>query len=50
MGENHENLARWALSHLDISKDDAILDVGCGGGINVERFLKMTESKVCGID
>ena len=50
MNENHEGLAQWSLSHLDISKEDFILDIGCGGGVNVERFLKMTENKVFGLD
>ena len=26
------------------------LAIGCGGGVNVERFLKMTENKVYGLD
>lgn len=50
MNENHERLAQWSIGHLDISKDDTILDIGCGGGVNVERFLKMTENKVYGLD
>ena len=50
MNINHENLARWGISHLNISKDSVILDIGCGGGVNVERFLKMTDDKVYGID
>ena len=50
MNVNHEGLAKWSLSHLDISKDNVILDIGCGGGVNVKRFLKMTENKVHGID
>ena len=50
MNENHEGLAQWSLSHLNISNKDIILDVGCGGGVNVERFLKMTENKVFGLD
>ena len=50
MNVNHEGLAKWSLSHLDISKDNVILDIGCGGGVNVSRFLKMTENKVYGID
>lgn len=47
---NHENLARWGVSHLDITRKDVILDIGCGGGINVERFLQMTENMVYGLD
>ena len=50
MNRNHEKLARWGVSHLDIAKDSVILDIGCGGGVNVERFLKLTENKVYGID
>ena len=50
MNENHEGLAQWGLSHLDISKNDIILDIGCGGGVNIERFLKMTDYMVFGID
>ena len=50
MNESHESLAQWGVSHLDISKDDVILDIGCGGGVNVERFLSMTENNVYGLD
>ena len=50
MNESHESLAQWGVSHLDISKDDVILDIGCGGGVNVERFLSMTENMVYGLD
>ena len=50
MNENHEGLARWGVSHLDVSKGDMILDIGCGGGVNVERFLKLTENMVFGLD
>ncbi|AMK15690.1 class I SAM-dependent methyltransferase [Methanobrevibacter olleyae] len=50
MNKSHESLAQWGVSHLDISKDDVILDIGCGGGVNLERFLKMTDNKVYGLD
>lgn len=50
MNENHESLARWSVGHLNISEYDNILDIGCGGGVNVQRFLKMTKGKVFGID
>lgn len=49
MTVNHESLSRWGISHLDIKKDDIILDIGCGSGVNVERFLEMSE-RVYGID
>ncbi len=50
MNENHEKLAQWGVGHLDISKDATVLDIGCGGGVNVKRFLQMTDNKVYGID
>ena len=50
MNENHEGLAKWSTSHLDITENDVILDIGCGGGVNVERFLKMGADKVYGLD
>lgn len=50
MNVNHEALARWSLSHLNISEDDIILDIGCGGGVNVDRFVKITKNKVYGLD
>ena len=34
MNVNHEGLARWSLTHLTISNNDKILDIGCGGGVN----------------
>ena len=50
MNENHEGLAVWSLNYLDISQNDDVLDIGCGGGANVARFLKMTEGRVAGLD
>ena len=39
MNSGHEKLASWARSYLDIDKDDIVLDLGCGGGRNIEYFL-----------
>ncbi len=50
MNSFHENLAKWGINHLNISKKDIILDIGCGGGINIKRFLEMTCNKVYGLD
>ncbi|MBR0271746.1 MAG: class I SAM-dependent methyltransferase [Methanobrevibacter sp.] len=50
MNVNHEGLAQWGASHLNIFRDSLILDIGCGGGVNVKRFLKLTDNKVYGID
>nr|WP_233126318.1 class I SAM-dependent methyltransferase [Methanobrevibacter sp. 87.7] len=50
MNKSHESLARWGVSHLNICENDNILDIGCGGGVNVKRFSEMTKGKVYGID
>lgn len=51
MNESHENLAQWGVSRLKIDKDNVILDIGCGGGVNVKRFAEKTPNgKVYGID
>lgn len=50
MNKSHTDLSLWGLSHLDIKEDDVILDVGCGGGVNIERFTDKTNGKVYGID
>lgn len=50
MNKSHETLAQWGVIHLNIANDDVILDIGCGGGVNIERFLKMTNNMVYGLD
>ena len=50
-GGHHEELALWGMSHLTIPEDGHALDIGCGGGANIERLLaRMPEGRVCGID
>jgi ubiquinone/menaquinone biosynthesis C-methylase UbiE len=47
----HARLAKWGISHLEISQDARILDAGCGGGANVKRLLDLCpESQVTGLD
>jgi SAM-dependent methyltransferase len=51
MNESHERMAQWGVSHFDIKEDDLILDIGCGGGKNLERFsAQITTGKVVGLD
>ncbi|OLR64212.1 class I SAM-dependent methyltransferase [Peptoniphilus porci] len=49
MNKGHEKLAKWGRSFLQIYKEDIILDLGCGGGRNIEYFLTKA-CKVYGID
>ena len=51
MNRSHETMAVWGVSHFDVAEDDWILDIGCGGGRNIERFAAEIKSgKVVGID
>ena len=51
MNESHETMAVWGVSHFDIAESDVILDIGCGGGRNIERFAAQVSSgRVIGID
>ena len=50
-GGRHEELALWGLSHLDVAPDARALDIGCGGGANIERLLARAPlGRVCGAD
>ena len=51
VNKSHESLAQWGVSHLNIQNNDIILDIGCGGGVNVKRFNEMAQDgKVYGLD
>ncbi len=49
MNKEHTPVSLWGLKHLDIQGDDVILDVGCGGGININRMASQAK-KVYGVD
>lgn len=49
MNKEHTPLALWNLKHLDIKPNDIVLDVGCGGGININRMAEKAK-KVYGVD
>ena len=50
-GGTHEELAIWGLSFLPIGEEDRVLDIGCGGGANLERLLALTPNgTVSGVD
>ncbi len=47
----HKPFSKWCLSFLDIKDDFTIIDLGCGGGKNVETFLKLCPNgRVVGVD
>lgn len=50
MNENHKDISEFAFSCINVGENDKILDIGCGGGVNIEKFLKITKNKVDGLD
>ena len=51
MNSGHAGVASWGLTHVSVNTDDIILDIGCGGGRNINNFANMAvEGKVHGID
>lgn len=41
MNVGHTPLSNWALSLIHPAPDARVLDVGCGGGANIARMLKL---------
>ena len=51
MNKNHTPMALWALQHTPIKEEDTVIDVGCGGGINLQRYSKIAQKgKIIGVD
>lgn len=51
MNWSHTPSAKWNLARLDWQPDWTVLDIGCGGGVNVRRMLRLCErGRVYGID
>jgi ubiquinone/menaquinone biosynthesis C-methylase UbiE len=51
MNKHHSDMADWGTSHISIKSDYYILDIGCGGGKNINNFAKqINEGKIFGID
>lgn len=51
MNKGHAEMAAWGLSHLTWQDGAHILDIGCGGGVNIAQMLKdVPGSVVDGLD
>lgn len=50
MNKNHVDISNFAFECVNIKDNDKILDIGCGGGVNIEKFLKLTKNNVDGLD
>lgn len=50
-GKKHAALPEWVFSEFQFREDDQVLDVGCGGGANLARMLKLCPSgHITGLD
>ena len=50
-GKEHAAMPEWALAELEVNPGDHVLDIGCGGGANIDRILtKCPKCTVRGID
>lgn len=50
-GFGHKDLANWAFDFFEIKDGDSILDIGCGGGGNISRMLRLfPNSIIYGVD
>jgi ubiquinone/menaquinone biosynthesis C-methylase UbiE len=51
MNVSHSKLTDWGLSHLSVSPQDVVLDVGCGGGETVRKLAaRPGAGRVYGVD
>ena len=51
MNESHAKLTAWGLGLLDFAPNDAVLDIGCGGGNTLARMAEhVTAGRLVGID
>ena len=51
MNDKNQEVANWGLNHVDITSNDIILDIGCGGGTNIYNMAKKAQNgKVYGLD
>jgi 2-polyprenyl-3-methyl-5-hydroxy-6-metoxy-1,4-benzoquinol methylase len=51
MNHSHAQLISWGLRHISVKRNDAVLDVGCGGGRTVYTIARLADlGTVHGVD
>ena len=51
MNRSHAEVTAWGISFLNLKPDDAVLDIGCGGGAALARMAEtVTAGYLTGID
>ena len=50
-GGTHREMASWGLDFGDVPAEGEMLDIGCGGGANLQRLMQRSlKGKVTGVD
>lgn len=44
------SMAAWGLSALDLKNTDTVLEMGCGGGMVINRIAAKTQAQIYGLD
>jgi ubiquinone/menaquinone biosynthesis C-methylase UbiE len=51
MNIGHGKMSKWGFSQFYLNHEKKVLDIGCGGGKNIKRFLHvLPDAKVWGLD
>ena len=51
MNKGHKKAEIWALSKIELKDDMCVLDIGCGGGLNLKNIAtKLKGGRVFGVD
>ena len=51
MNRTHHMRTNWGLQHVTIQENDAILDIGCGGGRTIRKLAEKAQNgKIYGVD
>ncbi len=51
MNGTHYDVSGWAMDMMDLDKDLSVLDIGCGGGLTLERIAgRVPGGKFAGLD
>jgi ubiquinone/menaquinone biosynthesis C-methylase UbiE len=51
LNQGNEKINHLAVEILDIQPTDRVLDIGFGGGVTIEKMVKLIDTgKICGVD
>ena len=50
MNDKNSQVSLWGIKHFKITPEDTIIDIGCGGGVNINQMKKHYPKKIYGVD